>query len=151
MILDYEQTLESRVEDEVKQAIDALLDDKTEDLEALTPMIEQQIDTKTYESTTYTINLGESKTTYEGQTYYEQITAEQTANGAAVTTTYSEKEHETLKEAQKIADNAREADTTRNFYVEAVIDANVKEAKNNIKTFSPALWQAMYNGKLVFN
>ncbi len=149
MILNYEQTLETRVKDEVKSAIDALLEDKTD--ETLTPIIEQQTNTDTYESTTYTINVGENKTTYEGKTYYEQIAAEQTTDGATITATYSEKEHETLKEAQQIADNSREADTTHSFYVEAVIDSNVKETKNNIKTFSPALWQAMYNGKLVFN
>jgi len=144
MILDCEETLEARIEDEVKSAIDAIIDDA---LEVLTPVIEQQTDT--YESTTYNINVGYDGKSTKGN--YETLTAESDTAGVSITALYSEKEHETLKEGQEVATAAHETDNSRGFFVEAVIDCNVKDAKDNIKLFTPALWQIMYNGRLVFN
>ncbi|VVB80819.1 Uncharacterised protein [uncultured archaeon] len=145
MILNLKETLEARVEDEVKSAIEALIDNEQE----ASPIIEQQTDTDSYESTTYNIDVG-----YDGKStkgYYETLTAESDTVGASITALYSEKEHEALKEGQEVATKAHETDNSRGFFVEAVIDCNVRDAKNNIKLFSPALWQAMYNGGLVFN
>lgn len=149
MILECKKTLEARLEDEVKQAIDALIEDKTEELE-LNPVIEQQMDTDTYESTTYHINVGESKTTYEGKTYYELANNDETI-GASMTAVFSEYEHELYQEAREMATQMKQGNQTNHPFIEAQIDMNLQDKKNSVKMLSFTLWCAMYDGKLVFN
>lgn len=150
MILECKKTLEARLEDEVKQAIEALIEDKTEELEVLTPVIEQQMDTDTYESTTYHIDVGESKTTYEGKTYYEMANNDETI-GASMTAVLSEYEHELYQDAQEMASQMKQGSQTNHPFVEAQIDMNLLDKKNSVKMLSFTLWCVMYDGKLVFN
>ncbi|GEM_PF-3533670 len=143
-----EKTLEARIEDEVKTAIDSLIN--KEELEVVTPIIEQQMDTDTYESTTYHIDIGESKTTYQGKTYYELANDDKTV-GASMTAVFSEHEHELYQEAQEIATQMKQGNQTNRPFIEAQIDMNVQDKMNSIKVLSFTLWCAMYDGKLVFN
>ena len=149
MILEYKKTLEARLEDKEKQAIDALIEDKTEELE-LNPVIEQQMNADTYESTTYHINASESKTTYEGKTYYELANNDETI-GASMTAVFSEYEHELYQDAQEMASQMKQGSQTSHPFVEAQIDMNLLDKKNSVKMLSFTLWCVMYDGKLVFN
>ncbi|MBW2970174.1 hypothetical protein KY319_03565 [Candidatus Woesearchaeota archaeon] len=135
-----EESLEAVVNnDEARLAIEALV-------EEVEPVVEQQLDPKTYESTSYSIDVGSYESSYDGKAYYE-LSDDNTASTTAVNEHY----HEVLQDAQEVASCIKHASVTNNTYVEAQIDFNVREKKNSIKLFSPATWLVMYDGKLIFN
>lgn len=142
------QPLVEKVEDQ--EVIDKIEDQ--EFIDTISPVIEQQFDTESYERSSHSINIG-----YDGKStrsYYELLTAaevDEKGTSASLTAVYSEHEHETLQEGQVVADKAHEAKNNNKFFIEVFIDSNVKDARDSIKLFSPALWQVMYDGKLTFN
>ena len=145
MIFD-DRTLEAIVqeEDEIQVAIESLQE---------APVIEKQLDTESYESTSYSIEMDYNGASYEtGKNYYELIMGENDEYiGASMTAVYSEHYHELLQDVQEIAASMRHGNETNCPFIEAQIDFNVREKKNSIKLVSVALWQAMYDGKLIFN
>lgn len=159
MILFGEKTLEAivREEDEIQIAIESLLEapvGNSEDIETISPVIEQQIDPESYESTSYTIDTGYGGSSYEtGKNYYELIMGDDKDKpiGASMTAVYSAHYHELLHDAQEIATNTRQSAESKSPFIEPQVDFNVREKKNSIKLVSVALWQAMYDGKLIFN
>ena len=123
MVLFFEKTLETIVnsENEVKIAIEALrekapaliekVEDSSteteptkEDLETLSPVIEQQLDPESYESTSYSIDVGHGSSTYSGgKTYYELANGEDGKPiGASFTAIMSE--HEEQQKAFTVSD-----------------------------------------------
>ncbi len=161
MVLSDGTTLEMIVagEEEVKIAIENArnnkLVDKIEDakeIDELSPVIEQQLDPQSYESTDYRIETPYASSSYDGEKNYYQLTNSDGGTiGASFTSVMSEYEHETLEQAQNIQNNTREGDQTSNPFVEPQIDMNQKYIKESVKLVSPALWQVMYYGKIKFN
>lgn len=159
MVLQDESQLEIIVnqKDEIQIAIQAVRDNTLTDkvdaavVETLSPVIEQQLDPESYESTSYSIDIDYDGT--HSKSYYEQLIhadADDTP-GASITAVYDQYEHEALQEAQAVASASRAAAETNGFYIEAHLDMNVKHAKDRIKLVSITTWHLMYDGKLIFN
>ena len=170
MVLYFKKTLETIIssENEVKIAIEALrekdialiekvedspAEPTTEDLDTLSPVIEQQLDPESYESTSYSIDVGYGSSTYAGEkNYYKLANGDDGKTiGASFTAIMSENEHETLEQGQDIQNKARASDQTNHPWVDVTLDTNVKYIKEQIKLVTPALWMVMYEGKLKFN
>ena len=154
MILSDKRNLEAIVSDNeieiaIKDLKDKPLTEKVEELETISPVIEQQLDTESYESTSYSIG-----TEYNGtstKAYYERMNVDADETTMTASFSCSAYEHEFLQQAQEIASNTREGDKNNHPFVEAQIDANIKYVKDSIKTISPVTWKLMYEGKLTFN
>ncbi len=161
MVLSDTKTLEAIVAgaEEVKIAIETARDnelvDKIEDakeIEELSPVIEQQLDPESYESTGYRIETPYASSSYDGEkNLYQPANSDGGTIGASFTSVMSGYEHETLEQAQNIQNSMREGDQTNNPFIEPQIDMNQKYIKESVKLVSPALWQAMYYGKIKFN
>jgi hypothetical protein len=159
MILCGEKTLEAIIqnEEEIKVAIESLLDTpvgNAGEFETISPVIEQQIDPESYESTSYSIDTGYGGSSYDaGKNYYELIMGdgEDKTVGASMTAIYSEHHHGLLQDVQEIAANTRQSDESRSAFIEPHVDFNAREKKNSVKLLSVAVWQSMYDGKLIFN
>jgi len=162
MVLNVEKSLEMLVnaEDEVLLALEVLRERKEELVEKLekveipveevSPVIEQQLDSESFESTSYSIDVGYGKSTYDAGNYYDLVSRDGEI-GASMTAVFSAYEHELLKEVQDMASEMRSAAESNRPYVDAQIDMNLKEKKNSVKLLSFTLWCAMYDGKLTFN
>ena len=158
MILSGEKTLETIIqnvelqsENKIQAAIDAL---KEEAIEAISPVIEQQLDPDSYESTSYAIDVGYGSSTYDSsKNYYELIMGDDKdkAIGASMTEIYSGYFHDLLQDVHEIASNTRQNDESRTVFIEPHVDFNVREKKNSVKLISVAVWQSMYDGKLIYN
>lgn len=159
MILCGEKTLEAIIqnEDEIKIAIESLLETpvgNAEEIETISPVIEQQLDPESYESTSYTIDTGYGSSTYDaGKNYYELLMGdgEDKTVGASMTAVYSEHYHELLQDVHEIASKTRQSDESRTAFIEPHVDFNAREKKNSVKLLSVAVWQSMYDGKLIYN
>ena len=159
MILRGEKTLEAIIqkEDEISVAIESLLETPVgnAEIETISPVIEQQIDPESYESTSYSIETeGYGNSTYEtGKNYYELIMGDDENKniGASMTAIYSEHQHELLQDVQEIASKTRQSDESRSTFIEPHVDFNAREKKNSVKLLSVAVWQSMYDGKLIYN
>jgi hypothetical protein len=158
MILSGDKTLETIVkqEDEIQIAIESLLETPvgSAESEEISPVIEQQIDPESFESTSYSIETeGYSSSTYEtGRNYYELVMGDgDKPIGASMTAVYSAFYHELLQDVQEIAANTRAGDESRHTYIEPHVDFDTRDKKNSVKLVSVAVWQAMYDGKLRFN
>ena len=156
MILSDEKNLETLVVDELEIAIQAAKSSLAEKLEAetletISQLIEQQINPESFESTSYSIDLpGYSSSSYDASKYYDMLQGEDGKTSALVSGT-TDYQHEFLQEAQQIASQVRQGDTSNHPFVEAQIDTNIKYIKESIKLVSPALWKLMYEGKIIFN
>lgn len=159
MILCGEKTLEAiiQTEDEIKMAIESLLEmpvGNLEDIETISPVIEQQHDPESYESTSYTIDTGYGSSSYDSsKNYYELIMGDGEDNtiGASMTAIYSEHHHELLQDVHEIASKTRQSDESKNAFIEPHVDFNAREKKDSVKLLSVAVWQSMYDGKLIYN
>ncbi len=165
MVLCFEKTLETIISsaDEIKIAIDELrgrqselidrIEDAQEEPESISPVIEQQLDPDSYESTSYSIDVGYGSSIYDGtKNYYDLVRGENGAPvGASFTAVMNAYEHELLENAQEIQNQSRAGDDSNHPFVEAQADTNKKYIKEQIKLVSPGLWQIMYYGKIKFN
>lgn len=154
MILSDEKSLETLVADEISIALEAVKESPlTEklDVESISPVVEQQMDPESFESTSYSIDLpGYSSSSYDSGKYYELVQGENGETSATVSGS-TDYQHEFLQEAQQLATQIRQGDTTNHPFVEAQVDTNIKYIKDSIKTVSPVIWKLMYEGKLTFN
>ncbi len=155
MILSGDKTLEAIVreelqaEKEIRTAIDSLREEAFEDI---SPIIEQQLDPESYESTSYSIETDYGSASYDtGRNYYDLIIGDDGAIGASMTAVYSEHYHELLQDVQEIASSTRACEEGHHPFIEPQVDFNTREKKNSVKLVSVAVWQAMYDGKLIFN
>jgi flagellar biosynthesis/type III secretory pathway M-ring protein FliF/YscJ len=152
------KTLEAIIkqEEEIQVAIESLLETPVgDDVEAVSPVIEQQLDPESYENTSYSIEAADyDSASYDtGKNYYELVMGgdDDKPIGASMTAVYSEYYHELLQDVQQIAANTRAGDESRHTYVEPHVDFATREKKDSVKLVSVAVWQAMYDGKLRFN
>ncbi|MEM3154847.1 MAG: hypothetical protein QW165_04775 [Candidatus Woesearchaeota archaeon] len=161
MILSDERNLEALVIDEIANALNLVRDsplaeklsDFAEIVETISPVIEQQIDSESYESTEYSIDLpGYSSSSYDAGKYYDLVKDDAGETiGASITEVFSDYEHRFLEEAQEIATNTREGKNTNHPFVEPQVDTNQKYIKEQIKLVSKSTWEVMYYGKIKFN
>ncbi len=158
------EKLTERAEEEATSAVQSLREkllpeedeeqvNQPAELDALSSVVEQQMDSESFENTSYSINTPYESSSYEtGKNYYELIVGDDDKPvGASFTAVMSAYEHEFLQEAQNIANGVREGDNANHPFVEAQIDTNQKYIKESVKLMSPGLWQVMYEGKLTFN
>ena len=154
MILSDEKSLETLVAAELEAAMETAkespLAEKLE-VESVSPVVEQQLDPESFESTSYSIDLpGYSSSSYDSGKYYDLIQGENGETSATVSGS-TDYQHEFLQEAQELVSQIKQGDTTNHPFVEAQIDTNIKYLKDSIKTVSPVIWKLMYEGKLTFN
>ncbi len=118
----------------------------------VSPIIEQQFDPESFESTEYSISLpGYSSSSYDAGKYYDMVQGENGETSAAVAGS-TDYQHEFLQEAQELVSQIKQGEKTNRPFAEAQFDTNIKYLKESIKTvFSDAIWKLMYEGKLTFN
>jgi len=149
-------SLEERVNaDEITAAIMGVQDKELEDVvEALAPIVEQETELDAAEHLSYAIQISEYDSvefTTSSKSYYDVMDGDDEYVGASATTVVEKYEHELLVTAQEVATNIRQGDATNKAYTFSDFDVREKHAKESIKTFSPAMWQMMYDGKITFN
>ncbi len=145
VINELEAALSAAKESELTEKLDA------EAIETVSPVIEQQMDPESFESTSYSIDLpGYSSSSYDAGKYYDMVQGENSQTGATITST-TDYQHEFLQEAQEMVASIKQGSETNHPFVEALIDTNIKYLKDSIKILSPVMWKLMYEGKIIFN
>ena len=147
-----------KLEEAVKvEKVDLKKEKPSDDLlEALAPVVEQDIDPITYDGDgiAYEIGVSYGASTEPIKGYYEKImgvNGSADASSASFATLYNQYEHEVLEQAQNIAAALRDAANTNRVAVDSQLDMNLNHVKNRFKTASIGVWYLMYEGKLQFN
>src|SRR5574341_474860 len=124
MILSDEMNLEALVVDELESAIKTVKESPlaekvdAEAIEAISPVIEQEMNPESFESTSYSIDLpGYSSSSYDASKYYDLVQGENGDTSATITGT-TDYQHEFLQEAQEIASKVSQGDKTNHPFVE---------------------------------
>ncbi|MBI4146766.1 hypothetical protein HY489_05510 [Candidatus Woesearchaeota archaeon] len=147
---------ESSLDETVKDVLDALkevqADKLDEKLEAISPVIEQDIDPEVYASAGYSVSAsyGDQKVSV----YYHGLDSsgnEANVNSYEVDAS-AYMEHELMALGQEISASKKFADMMGRVDLSSEFDPAKKAAKEEIKMRSVALWQMMYAlaGKIDF-
>lgn len=147
--------LEERVEQEISEVEEAILELKKteqdslddsilteEELDTVKPVIEQEIEPNSYNHASYKIEAHSGKDNYETHYKPAEVQIKETDASYACTT----KEREMIKEGQRIQQEARMNNMMGRTDPTTYIDTRAREVKEDIKLRSMAMWYLMYEG-----